>query len=189
MRTPPRRPVISQHDPVRSHLSRIKSKRFWTPPLLVGITTAYQFFNKPLAELIAPWLPPGISPIATYINESINAANPAFVTLAVGITIYWLAGEPWAGIGRELYTMGIKTFFQTAKQDAINQLVDERADKLATERAERIATERAEQIATERVAEARHDWLQELRHLTPDEIKAMLEREAPDANSKGAAPN
>ena len=77
--------------------------------------------------------------------------------------------------------MALKTFFQMANQDAINQLVNERADKLATERAER--------IATEHVAEARHDWLQELRHLTPDEIAAMLEREAPAANGNGSTPN
>ena len=163
----------------------------------MGITTAYQFFNKPLAELVAAWLPPGIGPIATYINESINAANPAYVILASGIIIYWLAGEPWSGIGRELYTMGLKHFFQTAKQDAINQLVDERADKLATERVDKIATERAERIATERVAaaraetrtEARTALLQELRKMTPDEIAAMLEREVPPANSNGTAPS
>ena len=163
----------------------------------MGITTAYQFFNEPLAELIAAWLPPPVSPIATYINESINATNPAYVILASGIIIYWLAGEPWSGIGRELFTMGLKNFFQTAKQDAINQLVDERADKLATERVDKIATERAERIATERVAaaraetrtEARTALLQELRKMTPDEIAAMLEREVPPANSNGTAPS
>lgn len=156
---------------------------------MVGLTSAYQFFNEPLAELVAAWLPPGIGPIATYINESINAANPAFVTLAVGVTIYWLAGEPLARIGRELYTMGLKHFFQTAKQDAINQLVDERADKIATERAERIATERVAAARAETRTEARTALLQELRKMTPDEIAAMLEREVPPANSNGTAPS
>ena len=164
---------------------------------MVGLTTAYQFFNEPLAELIAAWLPPPVSPIATYINESINAANPAYVILASGIIIYWLAGEPWSGIGRELFTMGLKNFFHTAKQDAINQLVDERANKLATERAERIATERVAEARTEIRAQAhaeartetRTALLQELRKMTPDEIAAMLEREVPPANSNGTAPS
>ena len=62
--------------------------------------------------------------------------------------------------------MGLKNFFQTAKQDAINQLVTERADKLASE--------------------ARNELLQELRKMSPEEITAMLERETPAANGNGA---
>lgn len=77
--------------------------------------------------------------------------------------------------------MGLKNFFQTAKQDAIDQLVNERADKLATEL--------AEQMTTDRVAEARHGLLQELRKMSPDEIAAMLERETPASNSNSTAPN
>lgn len=165
----PRRPAINQHDPVRSHLIRLKSKRFWTPPVLIGLTSAYQFFNEPLAELIAAWLPPALSPIATFISESVDAVNPAYVTLAVGFTIYWLAGEPWIGIGRELFTMGLKNFSQTAKQDAINQIVDDSVAKARTE--------------------TRNELLQELRKMTPDEIAAMLEREMPASNGNGATPN
>ena len=137
---------------------------------MVTITTAYQFFDEPLAELIATKLSPTVSPIATFINESINAANPAYVTFSAGFIIYWLAGEPWSDIGRELFTMGLKNFFQTAKQDAIDQLVTERADKLATERA----------------TEARNGLLRELRKMTPEEITAMLEREMPAGNGNGA---
>ena len=137
--------------------------------------------NEPLAELIPAKLPPAVSPIATFINESVTAANPAYVTLAAGFTIYWIAGEPWSGIGRELYTMGLKNFFQTAKQDAINQIVDERVDKLATERI-------AQALADAR-AETRNELLQELRKMTPDEIAAMLERETPTIDGNGAAPN
>ena len=133
-------------------------------------------------------MPPAISSIATYINESVNAVNPAYVTLAVGIIIYWLAGEPWSGMSRELFTMGLKNFFQTAKQDAINQLVDERADELATERIAEARTEIRAQAHAEARTETRTALLQELRKMTPDEIAAMLDREVPPANSNGATP-
>ena len=148
---------------------------------MVGITTAYRFFNEPLAELIAAKLPASVSPIATFINESANAADPAFIGLGVGFITYWIAGEPWSAMGKELFTMGLKNFFQTARQDAIDQLVTERADKLASEL--------AEQMATNRVAEARAqvriELLQELRKMSPEDIKAMLEQETPPASHNG----
>ena len=73
--------------------------------------------------------------------------------------------------------MGLKNFFQTAKQDAINQIVDDR-----------IAEARIE-IRAEARAETRNELLEELRKMTPDEIAAMLERETPTINGNGAAPN
>lgn len=189
-----RRPVISEQQTVQSQLSRLKRKRFWTPPALVAITTAYRFLNEPLSELIAAKLPASISPIAAFINESANAADPAFIGLATGFIIYWLAGEPWLAIGKELFSMGLKNFFQTAKQDAIDQLVAERADRLAAERVDQLVAERADQLAAERIAEARtetraktrNELLQELRKMTPEEIADLLAWETPATDSNSA---
>ena len=82
--------------------------------------------------------------------------------------------------------MGLRNFFQTAKQDAINQLVTERADKLATELAEQMTTDRVAEARAEARAEAqdeaRNGLLRELRKMSPEEITAMLEREMPAGN-------
>ena len=113
--------------------------------------------------------------------------------------------------------MGLKNFFQAAKQEAIEQIVAERADKLAAERVERAdklaaerveradklaaeRVERAEQMAAERVERAEQmvaeaetrGWsraLEELRGMTPEELADWLARETQDADGNGAGPS
>ena len=152
---------------------------------MVAVTTAYRFFNEPLSELIAAKLPASISPIAAFINESANAGDPAFIGLACGFIIYWIAGEPWGIIGKELSNMGLKSFFQAAKQEAIEQIVSERADKLAAERAEQMVAERVAEAA----AKSRSQVRQELRRMTPEEIADWLARETQDADGNGTGPS
>ena len=77
--------------------------------------------------------------------------------------------------------MGLKNFFQSAKQDAIDRIVDERANRLADERAGRL-------VANAR-ADIRNEVLQELRGMSAEDIAAMLEREPPAANGNGASPD
>ena len=77
--------------------------------------------------------------------------------------------------------MGLKNFFQSAKQDAIDRIVDERADRLANERAGRL-------VANAR-ANIRNEVLQEFRGMSAEEIAAMLERELPPASGNGASPD
>lgn len=67
--------------------------------------------------------------------------------------------------------MGLKNFFQTAKQDAIDQLV----------------TERVDQLVSEARTETRNELLQELRKMTPEEIADLLARETQATDSNSAA--
>lgn len=123
------------------------------------ITAAYRFANEPISDLIAAKLPASVSPIATFISESVSAADPAHIGLAVGFIIHWATCEPWPAISKELFTMGLKNFFQSAKQDAIDRIVDERADRLADERADRLADERADRLVANARANIRNEVL------------------------------
>lgn len=70
--------------------------------------------------------------------------------------------------------MGLKNFFQAAKQDAIEQLVAERGEQLAAQR------------LAEAEAKARGQVLQELRRMTPEEIADWLAQETRAADGNGA---
>ena len=74
--------------------------------------------------------------------------------------------------------MGLKSFFQTAKQEAIEEIVSERvnkrladlgvppvaerADKLLAERGEQMVAERIKQLATERAEQMAAEWVKQL---------------------------
>ena len=136
-------------------LGRLQRKRFWALPLLVIATTAYRFAGGLIADLIAE-LPQPAGTIAAFIDQHTGAGDPAFIALAVGATAYWLARENWAGITKELYSMGLRAYNRQIRE----QLIDE-------------AREQGIERGIER---GRQEILDELRAKTPEEIRQILDQ-------------
>ena len=136
----------------------MKRKRFWALPLLVIATAAYRFLGGPIAELLAE-LPQPAGKIAEFIDQHTGAGDPAFIALAVGAIAYWLAQENWAGISKELYSMGLRAYNQQIRQ----QLIDE-------------AREQGRE-------QGRQEIVDELRGKTAEEIRQILKQnDQPDGN-------
>ena len=123
-------------------------------PLLVIATTAYRFLGGTIAELLAE-LPQPAGKIAEFIDQHTGAGDPAFIALAVGAIAYWLARENWAGISKELYSMGLRAYNQQIRQ----QLIDE-------------AREQGIEQGRE---QGRQEIVDELRGKTAEEIRQILQ--------------
>ena len=126
-------------------------------PLLVIATTAYRFLGVPIAELLAE-LPQPAGKIAEFIDQHTGAGDPAFIALAVGAIAYWLAQENWAGITKELYSMGLRAYNQQIRQ----QLIDEAREQ------------GLEQGIEQGREQGRQEMVDELRAKTPEEIRQIL---------------
>ena len=139
-------------------LGRLKRKRFWALPLLVSATTAYRFAGGLIAELLAE-LPQPAGTIAEFIDQHTGAGDPAFIALAVGATAYWLARENWAGITKELYSMGLRAYNRQIREELISEAHEQGIER------------------------GRQEILDELRAKTPEEIQQILEQSDPPDGS------
>ena len=151
-------------------LGRLKRKRFWALPLLVIATTAYRFAGGLIADLLAE-LPQPAGTIAAFIDQHTGAGDPAFIALAVGATAYWLARENWAGITKELYSMGLRAYNRQIREELISE-----AHEQGIERGIEQGIERG-------IERGRQQVLDELRAKTPEEIRQILEQADPPDGS------
>ena len=129
-------------------------------PLLVIATAAYRFLGGPIAELLAE-LPQPAGKIAEFIDQHTGAGDPSFIALAVGATAYWLAQENWAGISKELYSMGLRAYNQQIRQ----QLIDEAREQ------------GLEQGIEQGREQGRQEIVDELRGKTAEEIRQILKQD------------
>ena len=155
-----------------SLLGRLKRKRFWALPLLVIATTAYRFAGGLIADLLAE-LPQPAGTIAAFIDQHTGAGDPAFIALAVGATAYWLARENWAGITKELYSMGLRAYNRQIREELISEALEQGIEQ------------GIERGRNEVRSEVRQEILDELRAKTPEEIRQILEQ----ADQTDGSPN
>ena len=163
-------------------LGRLKRKRFWALPLLVIATTAYRFAGGLIAELLAE-LPQPAGAIAAFIDQHTGAGDPAFIALAVGATAYWLARENWAGITKELYSMGLRAYNRQIREELISEALEQGIERGIEQGIERGLEQGIERGLEQGIERGRQEILDELRAKTPEEIRQILEQaDQPDGS-------
>ena len=139
--------------PHRPNLQALKTRRFWTPPLIITTAASHKILSPHIAafiDSIAPSLPPVVSAVIGWLSQSFNLDAP-FITITALALFQWSSHYRWADISKEIIMLGL---FKTAKREMLEQV---RAEANQQGRQELIRELKADPEKARQILNGHHD--------------------------------